>query len=368
MIYDIAIIGAGCAGLSLAYQISKNKNIKKKIIILDSKSEFKKDRTWSFWKVDDHDFEDCLEKEWLKFNVKYQNQYKIFEKLIYPYQTIDSLKFYKKVQRELSNNFELRLNSNIQTIKKNSNIFEIKTEYTNVEAKIIFDSRVPNKDPGNLYQHFYGCEINTTENYFDENSVTLMDFDCEQKKGVHFFYILPFAKNRALIETTWLSYLEKLDKKNYIKELELYIQNDLKIKNYNIIRDEIGAIPMFRTKSQNEFGYFDIGLRGNVNRMSTGYAFPYIQKHSQIISNTIENLSYKKAISHKYEFLDRLFVKVLKNNISIMPNIFIKIFNEHRQNQVIRFLSSKGSLFDDYQVIKALPKKLFLKNLLSYGK
>ena len=368
MIYDIAIIGAGCAGLSLAYQISKNRNIKKKIIILDNKTEFKKDRTWSFWKVDDHDFEDCLEKEWLKFNVKYQNQYKIFEKLIYPYQTIDSLKFYKKVQRELSNNFELRLNSNIKTIKKNSNIFEIKTENTNVEAKIIFDSRVPNKDPGNLYQHFYGCEINTTESHFDENSVTLMDFDCEQKKGVHFFYILPFAKNRALIETTWLSYLEKLDKKNYIKELELYIENNLKIKNYNIIREEIGAIPMFRTKSQNEIGYFDIGLRGNVNRMSTGYAFPYIQKHSQIISNTIENISYKKAISPKYEFLDRLFVKVLKNNISIMPNIFFKIFDEHRQNQVIRFLSSKGSLFDDYQVIKTLPKKLFLKNLLSYGK
>ena len=42
MIYDIAIIGAGCAGLSLAYQISKNRNIKKKIIILDNKTEFKK--------------------------------------------------------------------------------------------------------------------------------------------------------------------------------------------------------------------------------------------------------------------------------------------------------------------------------------
>ena len=149
-----------------------------------------------------------------------------------------------------------------------------------------------------------------------------MDFDCEQKKGVHFLYS-SFAKNRALIETTWLSYLEKLDKKNYIKELELYIENNLKIKNYNIIREEIGAIPMFRTKSQNEIGYFDIGLRGNVNRMSTGYAFPYIQKHSQIISNTIENISYKKQ-SPKYEFLDRLFVKVLKNNISIMPNIFLK--------------------------------------------
>ena len=368
MIYDIAIIGAGCAGLSLAYQISKNKNTKKKVIILDNKLEFKKDRTWSFWKVEEHDFEDCLEKEWLQFNVKYQNQYKIFEKSIYPYQTIDSLKFYKKIQNELSNNFDLKLNSNIKTIKKKSDIFKISTDFEIIESKIIFDSRVPNNDPGNLYQHFYGYEINTAEKHFNENSVTLMDFDCEQKKGVHFFYILPFANNRALIETTWLSYLDVLDKKNYIKELESYIQDDLKIKDYNVIREEIGAIPMFRTKSQNEFGYFDIGLRGNINRMSTGYAFPYIQSHSRMIASTIENLSNKKSISFKYEFLDRLFVKVLKDNISMMPHIFFKIFNENCQNQVIRFLSSKGSLFDDYQVIKTLPKKLFLKNLLSYGK
>ena len=181
-----------------------------------------------------------------------------------------------------------------------------------------------------------------------------------------FFYILPFAKNRALIETTWLSYLNILDKKNYIKELSSYIEHDLKIKNYKIIREEIGAIPMFRTNFQNEFGYFNIGLRGCINRMSTGYAFPYIQQHSKIIANKLENLTFEKAISNKYEFLDRLFVKVLKNNMSLMPKIFFKIFNEHYQNQVIRFLSSKGSLLDDYQVIKTMPKKLFLKNLLNY--
>ena len=33
-----------------------------------------------------------------------------------------------------------------------------------------------------------------------------------------------------------------------------------------------------------------------------------------------------------------------------IKNIFFKIFNENCQNQVIRFLSSRGTLFDDYQV------------------
>ena len=32
-----------------------------------------------------------------------------------------------------------------------------------------------------------------------------MDFDCEQRNNVHFFYVLPFSKNKAMIETTWLS-------------------------------------------------------------------------------------------------------------------------------------------------------------------
>ena len=31
-----------------------------------------------------------------------------------------------------------------------------------------------------------------------------MDFDCEQRESVHFFYTLPYSKNKALIESTWL--------------------------------------------------------------------------------------------------------------------------------------------------------------------
>ena len=363
MTYDIAIIGAGCAGLSLAYQLSKVENLNKKIIILDNKSEFKKDRTWSFWKTNHHDFEDCLEKQWFKFNIKYNEQFKSFNNFKYPYQTIDSLKFYKKIQNNLKDNFYIKLDTNITEIKKTSKFYQIETNNGNIETKLVFDSRVPKLEQGNLYQHFYGLEIETKDLSFNNDELTLMDFDCEQKNGIHFFYILPFNNRRALIETTWLSNLEDLKKQNYVDELKEYIENNLKLKNYNIIREEIGAIPMFRTLNKKDNCYFNIGLRGNINRMSTGYAFPYIQKHSTIIAKAIENLSSDRVISMKYEFLDRLFIKVLQNNMKIMPNIFFKMFDENYQNQIIRFLSSEGSLLDDYKVIKNMPKSLFLKNL-----
>ena len=95
MHYDIVIIGAGCSGLSLAYEIVKQQKLDQKIIIIDSKKEFVKDRTWSFWKILEHNFEDCLEKQWSKISVQLNQNTKTLDQFQYPYQTINSLKFYE---------------------------------------------------------------------------------------------------------------------------------------------------------------------------------------------------------------------------------------------------------------------------------
>jgi len=58
MHYDIVIIGAGCSGLSLAYEIVKQQKLDQKIIIIDSKKEYAKDRKWYFKKILEHNFED----------------------------------------------------------------------------------------------------------------------------------------------------------------------------------------------------------------------------------------------------------------------------------------------------------------------
>ena len=43
--------------------------------------------------------------------------------------------------------------------------------------------------------------------------MNLMDFDCDQKDSVHFFYTLPYSENRALVESTWLSNMQDDSKK-----------------------------------------------------------------------------------------------------------------------------------------------------------
>ena len=50
-----------------------------------------------------------------------------------------------------------------------------------------------------------------------------MDFDFEQRESVHFFYTLPYTKNRALVETTWLSKMNDNSQKDYENQINNYI-------------------------------------------------------------------------------------------------------------------------------------------------
>ena len=68
--FDYIILGGGCAGLSLAYELDINNKFKnKKLAIVELREEYRRDKTWSFWKVTDHNFEDCVIKSWKNFSV-----------------------------------------------------------------------------------------------------------------------------------------------------------------------------------------------------------------------------------------------------------------------------------------------------------
>ena len=159
----------------------------------------------------------------------------------------------------------------------------------NQNNSFIFNSVPSFKDDDNsLWQHFCGVEIKTKENIFDDEIINLMDFDCEQKDSVHFFYTLPFAKNRALVETTWLSKITDDSMKDYNNQIKNYIENNLKIKNYEIIYKEEGAIPLFYPSNEHEKNKINIGTAGKMTRLSTGYTFLNIQEQCKFIRENIE--------------------------------------------------------------------------------
>ena len=68
--FNYIIFGGGCAGLSLAYELNNSGKLKDKTLaIIETRKEYKRDKTWSFWKIRDHNFEDCVIKSWDNFIV-----------------------------------------------------------------------------------------------------------------------------------------------------------------------------------------------------------------------------------------------------------------------------------------------------------
>ena len=100
--FDFIIIGGGCAGLSLAYELEIHKKLENKsLAIIEPRLEYKKDKTWSFWRVEKHNFDDCVKKNWEDFSINVPSKTKHLKCNNYPYQSIDSGLFYKKINNKL---------------------------------------------------------------------------------------------------------------------------------------------------------------------------------------------------------------------------------------------------------------------------
>jgi hypothetical protein len=74
-------------------------------------------------------------------------------------------------------------------------------------GKWVFDSRFRlsrlQPDPAryhNLRQHFKGWEIETSNEAFNPQAATFLDFRTPQQGEMRFFYVLPFSERRALVE------------------------------------------------------------------------------------------------------------------------------------------------------------------------
>ena len=65
--YDYIIVGAGAAGLMMAYRMAKESFFADKtILILDKEKKTQNDRTWCFWEQNKGEWDDILHHSWNK--------------------------------------------------------------------------------------------------------------------------------------------------------------------------------------------------------------------------------------------------------------------------------------------------------------
>ena len=372
--FDYIIVGAGCSGLSLAYEMNvKNLFNDKTCAIIDKRKEFNRDKIWSYWNIYEHSFYDCLINKWDKFCVKKNQNEIILDCENFQYQSIDSQKFYKKILDNLNSNknIKLILNKSVDKIYENKDEAIVQCSDEIFRTDIIFNSSLDNKTTkeSELFQHFYGCEVVFDENVNLPEYPIIMDFNCNQDSWVHFFYTLPMGKNKIFIENTWISNEKSFAFERYIAEINYYIQNNLNYKKkYKTNYSEIGSIPMFHFKNNMKYKkLINIGTAGNLTRKSTGYTFLNIQKSvKQIVINISKKQNIKESsVSLKYNYLDDIFIKVLLEKKGSMHEVFFDLFKKNKTKDIVKFLSNTSNWFEDLRIILSMPKLIFIKKLLN---
>ncbi len=372
--FDYIIVGAGCSGLSLAYEMNvKNLFNDKTCAIIDKRKEFNRDKIWSYWNIYEHSFYDCLINKWDKFCVKKNQNEIILDCENFQYQSIDSQKFYKKILDNLNSNknIKLILNKSVDKIYENKDEAIVQCSDEIFRTDIIFNSSLDNKTTkeSELFQHFYGCEVVFDENVNLPEYPIIMDFNCNQDSWVHFFYTLPMGKNKIFIENTWISNEKSFAFERYIAEINYYIQNNLNYKKkYKTNYSEIGSIPMFHFKNNMKYKkIINIGTAGNLTRKSTGYTFLNIQKSvKQIAINISKKQNIKESsVSLKYNYLDNIFIKVLLEKKGSMYEVFFDLFKKNKTKDIVKFLSNTSNWFEDLRIILSMPKLIFIKKLLN---
>jgi len=370
---EIAILGAGCAGLSAAVEILSLLP-QANISIFDSRQSFDDDRTWCFFETDAHRWAQKATAAWRLIEVKNAGQQQAVHLDNHAYCCLPASTFYDEALRIVSTgpNTQLVLGAEVSAVSRRRDGCRITAGGQRIQARLTIDARNRRRWPHNaLLQHFVGWELEATRDCFDPNVATLMDFDCGQRDGIEFLYVLPFSGRRALVEATILGDA-LLPLEAYRQRIRDYLADrwGLAAGSLQVLREEKGVIPMSADIGCEAWGgdYLQIGIDGGAARPSSGYAFAAIQRQAAAIANHLAvHGALPNAIATRPRYLtwmDRVFLRVLQDDPRMGPQLFSRLASALPDDRLARFMSDAPRLRDLVDVVMAMPKLPFIQKAL----
>lgn len=371
--YDYIIAGAGCAGLSLLMRMMNDAYfLEKKILVIDREIKNKNDRTWCFWEKGQGLFEPIVHHQWQHVNFYTKDFFTKLHLNPYHYKMIQGLDLYKSVLDKAKNfpNIEFRYEE-VLSIHTNSLHAELHLKNESLTAEYLFNSilfekhkTALSKNVYQLLQHFKGWVIETSEASFDPLVATLMDFRVSQAEGTTFFYVMPISTTTALVEYTLFSESLLLHEA-YVAALKNYISEQLGIKDYNILHEEFGIIPMTNQSFPlQDLRIIQMGVAGGQVKGSSGYAFQFIQKRTAAIVDGLkkgkprfDNIAFQQKKGNLY---DAVLLNVLHHQKMSGDEIFKSIFSKNKTETVLRFLDNESSIVEDVKIMNSVPTNIFL--------
>ncbi len=394
---DIFFAGAGLAGLALAVEMAHRPFFQSKsILLVDRDSKQRNDRTWCFWATDDETVPPIIHHSWEKCRFAAPGFEALLDIAPYRYHMVRGYDFYRWAEAELERMPNIRrVMANIIDIDALQGI--VHTEVGTFQGNVVLNSafvpphimpsevsdlwrsplseRATHKALGrqtiSLLQHFKGWMVETPTPAFDPKAMTFMDFCIEQKGQTRFVYVLPFSAHCALVEFTVFS-PALLPPTAYDDALQHYLTMRLGLRDYRVVEEEFGVIPMtdYPFPHNAEGRMIHIGTAGGFVKASSGYAFKRTLRRVRAFAQKWEYYGCPdpKAFSSNplFKWLDSILLRVLHNHNDLGGVIFTRLFQQLPPAVVLRFLDEDSSLWESLRIVNAPPRAPFLRALMQF--
>ncbi len=369
---DIIIAGAGCAGLSALWHLLQSPLADRRILIVDRTIEPRDDRTWSFWGPPDAPFAWLADRSWRDVEVRFPSWTST--------QRLGTWRGPRRYHRVRSRDYTAAI---LALAERQPNVrlvpaamlgiddehdgARVRTALGDLRAPVVMQSvgRPPGGPPARhpLRQHFGGWEVRTEHPIFRPGVATLMDFDAPQDDGTAFFYLLPDAADRALVEFTTFSRRPR-DRTFYDHHVREYVA-DHGAGDVAVERTEYGCIPMEDRSWPQRCGHhvWNLGTVGGMTKPTSGYTFQRIHRHSRHLVDTMAATGDPAELPdppRRFAFGDRTLLHLLDHRPELGRTIFERLFRTTPIDRVLTFLDEASSLAQDARMVAHLPLGPFL--------
>jgi len=371
---DLAILGGGCAGLSLARELAAL-NVKRDVVVLEPRETYFDDRSWCFWATNQHPLAAWVSHTWSTWLFGREDQdTQARDCSGFGYQYIRSADFYRESLKALSQcpTINLELGSAVSSVTSHEVGWEVVAGNQDTYiARQVVDTRPPPQDvldQSMLFQCFLGAEIKLERPAsIGQGQMELMT-DMRIVNGEFCFtYILPYTPSHLLVEVTFFSSHPPTR-----SQLQAELDRLLAKRGWTgakTIRTESGSLPMgLPDLPQDPAAPLRAGLRGGALRPSSGYGFMRIQRWAASCAKLYHeqgDLLPQTKSGFWLQKMDTLFLAVLKKDPALAPVIFERLLGQLEPERFVRFMDDRARLSDCLHVVACLPKMPFLKALVS---
>jgi lycopene beta-cyclase len=360
---DVVVVGAGAAGLSLAWRLAARPGVVPSVTLVEPPPGPVRspERTWCFWEEEGGDFDDLLTASWSRMRVTARDGRTVTGEMPLPYKMLRSSRFIGELDARLERAPGVhRLTGTVTEIVDTPGGARVGGRDAGgrpftLDARQVYDTRPPRRLPRartTLLQHFRGWFVRTEQDRFDPGVAELMDLRVPQPpRGVAFVYVLPFGARTALIEYTQFT-TAPLDDDGYEAALRHYTEVVRPLGAFTVTGAEQGLIPMTDGVFPRRTGraVFPLGVAGGAVRPATGYAFAAIQRQTSALAAA--HREGRMALpprphARRHLAMDAVMLRALAAGHVEGARFFEVLFARNPLPRVVGFLSGRTSLAED---------------------